>query len=139
MSQMRRRIEKYRKAPPSHQDYSIGCIVIGAPFFFAPEEWIPIPGDWSPKIVSGKSYDLLRSPGRELWDAVQVRPAAREARRPADRAAKHVAEMPVQRKYGDPIEVLPRLGQGLFRVLVTDAYERRCAMTGERTLPVFQR
>lgn len=97
MSQMRRRIEKYRKAPPSHQDYSIGCIVIGAPFFFAPEEWIPIPGDWSPKIVSGKSYDLLRSPGRELRDAVQVRPAAREARRPADRAAKHVVEMPVQR------------------------------------------
>ena len=31
-----------------------------------------------------------------------------------------------------------RLGQGAFRVLVTDAYERRCAITGERTLPVLE-
>ena len=31
-----------------------------------------------------------------------------------------------------------RLGQGAFRVLVTDAYQRRCAVTGERTLPVLQ-
>jgi putative restriction endonuclease len=31
-----------------------------------------------------------------------------------------------------------RLGQGAFRVLVTDAYGRRCAVTGERTLPVLE-
>ncbi len=31
-----------------------------------------------------------------------------------------------------------RLGQGAFRVLVTDAYERRCAVTGEKTLPVLE-
>jgi putative restriction endonuclease len=31
-----------------------------------------------------------------------------------------------------------RLGQGAFRVLVTDAYERRCSISGERTLPVLQ-
>lgn len=31
-----------------------------------------------------------------------------------------------------------RLGQGAFRVLVTDAYQRRCAITGERTLPVLE-
>jgi putative restriction endonuclease len=30
-----------------------------------------------------------------------------------------------------------RLGQGAFRVLVTDAYQRRCAVTGEKTLPVL--
>ena len=40
--------------------------------------------------------------------------------------------------YGKPQIVLPRLGQGLFRVLVTDAYSRRCAITGERTLPVLE-
>lgn len=34
--------------------------------------------------------------------------------------------------------MLPRLGQGSFRVVVTDLYERRCAVTGERTLPVLQ-
>ena len=31
-----------------------------------------------------------------------------------------------------------RLGQGAFRVLVTDAYQRRCAVTGEKTLPVLE-
>jgi putative restriction endonuclease len=31
-----------------------------------------------------------------------------------------------------------RLGQGAFRVLVTDAYHRRCAVTGEKTLPVLK-
>ena len=40
--------------------------------------------------------------------------------------------------FGKPQIVLPRLGQGLFRILVTDAYSRRCAMTGERTLPVLE-
>ena len=33
--------------------------------------------------------------------------------------------------------IRPRLGQGAFRVLVTEAYNRRCAFTGERTLPVL--
>jgi putative restriction endonuclease len=34
--------------------------------------------------------------------------------------------------------VKKRLGQGGFRIAVTDAYGRRCAVTGERTLPVLQ-
>lgn len=32
---------------------------------------------------------------------------------------------------------MPRLGQGSFRIVITDAYERRCALSGERTLPVL--
>jgi putative restriction endonuclease len=34
--------------------------------------------------------------------------------------------------------VKPRLGQGAFRVLVTDVYSRRCAVTQERTLPALE-
>jgi putative restriction endonuclease len=41
-------------------------------------------------------------------------------------------------RFGKPVLVTPRLGQGSFRVLVTDAYRYRCAMTNERTLPVLQ-
>jgi putative restriction endonuclease len=40
--------------------------------------------------------------------------------------------------FGRPQIILPRLGQGLFRILVTDAYTRRCAITGERTLPALE-
>jgi putative restriction endonuclease len=43
-----------------------------------------------------------------------------------------------QEIWGQPALVRPRLGQGSFRVLVTDTYERRCAVTGERALPVLE-
>ncbi|MEN6447987.1 MAG: HNH endonuclease, partial [Syntrophaceae bacterium] len=56
LSGMRRRIEKYRKAKPTFEDYSIGCILLEQPFFFPREQWIPIPVDWSPNIVRGKRY-----------------------------------------------------------------------------------
>jgi len=41
-------------------------------------------------------------------------------------------------KYGPPIFVLPRLGQGSFQAAIIDAYARRCAITGERVLPVLE-
>ena len=33
---------------------------------------------------------------------------------------------------------LPRLGQRSFRVAILDAYERRCTVTNERTLPALE-
>jgi putative restriction endonuclease len=41
------------------------------------------------------------------------------------------------RRYGEPTVIIPRLGQGTFRIMVTDAYQRRCAVTRERTLPAL--
>jgi putative restriction endonuclease len=41
-------------------------------------------------------------------------------------------------RYGNSILQKVRLGQGAFRVLVTDAYIRRCSITGEKTLPVLE-
>ncbi len=43
----------------------------------------------------------------------------------------------VAERYGSPTVVYPRLGQGSFRVVVTDIYSRWCAVTRERTLPVL--
>ena len=43
-----------------------------------------------------------------------------------------------QARYGEPQLIHPRLGQGAFRVLVTDIYNRRCAITHERTLPALE-
>jgi hypothetical protein len=39
--------------------------------------------------------------------------------------------------HGSPILIRPRLGQGAFRVSVTSVYQHRCAVTGERTLPIL--
>ncbi len=40
-------------------------------------------------------------------------------------------------RYGNPTLVHPRLGQGAFRLAVTDAYGRACAVTGEHSLPAL--
>jgi putative restriction endonuclease len=128
LPEMRRRVEKYRRAGTSNEDYSIGCILLQQPFFFDETEWIPAPADWKPNIVQGRTYDVAAGVGRELWEQVQQRLAAT--------TLSQVSEA-VGPRYGRPIEVLPRLGQGTFRVVVTDAYNRRCAITGERTLPVL--
>jgi putative restriction endonuclease len=41
-------------------------------------------------------------------------------------------------QYGKSVLSKVRLGQGAFRVLVTDAYNRRCTISGEKTLPVLE-
>jgi putative restriction endonuclease len=126
--EMRTRVEKYRRVPPSaHDDYTIGCILLEQPFFLPREQWIPIPQDWSPNIVQGKTYDLTVEPGRTIWTKLQTRQEST--------TSSVVRE--TEAAFGEPVLVQPRLGQGAFRILVTDGYERRCAFTGERTLPVL--
>src|SRR5262249_21997322 len=44
---------------------------------------------------------------------------------------------PQQRRYGEPALIVPRLGQGAFRVSVTDAYGRACAISGGKVLPAL--
>jgi putative restriction endonuclease len=41
-------------------------------------------------------------------------------------------------RYGKEQLIKPRIGQGAFKVLITDVYQRRCAITGEKTLPVLE-
>jgi len=130
LSQMRARIENYRKAKPSGDDYRIGCILLSQPFFLGESSWVPIPRDWSGNIVQGKRYDLDSDPGREMWRRVQAGMVVQEPTIPI------AAE--VGPRYGEPILVEPRLGQGIFRVKITDVYERRCAVSGEKALPTLE-
>ena len=131
--EMRRHIEKYRRRETSlTEDYQIGCILLEQPFFFPQDAWIPVPDDWSPNIVRGKGYDLTTGLGKKLWEEVQLRVQAR-------------TDLPHERKiadesirYGTPTIVTPRLGQGSFRIIVTDTYRRRCAVTQEKTLPALE-
>ncbi|MCE7937159.1 MAG: HNH endonuclease [Chloroflexi bacterium CFX6] len=135
LAQMRARIEQYRRAPAQpHEDYTIGCILLEQPFFLPEELWIPAPPDWHPNIVQGKTYDLNAEPGRSLWLQVEERIRVQSSGQgwPAQ------WREPGHPRYGEPTLVRPRLGQGSFRILVTDAYDRRCAVTGERVLPVLQ-
>jgi putative restriction endonuclease len=130
LGEMRRRIAKYRRVPESPEDFKIGCILLEQPFFLPRDLWIPVPRDWSPHIVQGKTYDDSTQEGKHLFDQVlQQIPLASAA------GQDLLADAPP--RYGKPVLSLPRLGQGSFRVIVTDAYERRCSVTGERTLPAL--
>jgi len=125
---MRQLIEKRRGSAPV--DYNIGCIILSGPFFFSKDAWVPVPHDFSPTIVRGKTYDLTKGPGRNLWEQVikRVVPSSQLQRGvPGDEG-----------RYGEPTLVRPRLGQGSFRVIVTDAYQRECAITQEKVLPALE-
>jgi HNH endonuclease len=127
--EMARRIEKYRRVPASiAEEYTIGCIMLARPFFFQESDWIPVPEDFARNIVRGKGYGDDSAVGNRLWEEVQLRIHGHVVRERSPRA-----EM-----WGEPALVRPRLGQGTFRSLVTDIYSRRCAVTGERALPVLE-
>ncbi len=136
LEEMRSRIAKYRRRPVDrHLDYTIGCIVLTQPFFLPKDRWVPVPADWKPNIVQGKGYDLMQGEGRELLRRLQVALQTEETTHPLPTPISNSIEAA---RYGAAQLVAPRLGQGAFRLLVTDAYGRRCAVTGERVLPVLQ-
>lgn len=126
------RIQRYRNrtgvAAPE-PDPVIGCSILARPFFLEEKDWIPVPQDWSRHIVQGKGYDTGTEPGVSVWKAVETILSVRGV-------LNEVREQ--QPGYGPEYLIKGRLGQGAFRVLVTDAYQRRCAITGERTLPVLE-
>jgi len=127
--EMRKRIGRYRKADANDKsDFAIGCRILTQPFFFAERDWMPVPPDWSPNIVSFKTYDTGTAGGLALWDSVIDRLNWQPIAGLAEAGPR----------FGEPHLILPRLGQGAFRVLVTDIYHRRCAITQERTLPALE-
>lgn len=126
-SELRELIRAHRRG--SEQDPIIGCVILNEPFFFPRDNWIEAPEDWSPNIVTGKSYDTEESVGRRVWNRVRQQLPSAVRIRPLP------AHHPI---FGREYLTRSRLGQGTFRILVTSAYRRRCAITGEKTLPVLQ-
>jgi putative restriction endonuclease len=110
---------------------TIGCTVLTDPFYLSDSESWQAPNDWKGSTQVGKSYDITVGEGARLFEQ-----------------AKHVmllkhdvnenALREVTPRYGAEQIIKPRLGQGGFRVVVMDGYERRCSITGERTLPVLE-
>lgn len=138
----RERIRHYRRDAAKSPDPQVGCVILRDPFFFEESAWIPIPPDWSANIVQGKSYSTDEPLGAALWAQVQSRLADAGTQQAALSTQEALFPAPTPdgetARHGAPHEARPRLGQGAFRVLVTDAYGRRCAVTGERTLPVLE-
>jgi putative restriction endonuclease len=132
---MRHRIERLRRdhggQAAASGDYQIGCLMLTQPVFLQRDAWVRPPSDWPDNVVQGKSYDLSTGDGARVWQECLA-----SVRRPG-LVAEHTPRFPTER-YGEPVLVKPRLGQGIFRVAVTDAYGRACAVTFEHSLPALE-
>ena len=126
--ELQKRINKYRNRNRINGDNApIGCIILTEPFFFDEHDWIPVPKDWNLNIVQGKTYETSTELGNCLYCQVLERFQLYNNANLNDQKARYAESL-----------TMHRLGQGAFRVVVTEAYQRRCAITGEKTLPVLE-
>ena len=117
-----------------HAD-QIGCILLSQPMFFEESELIAGPSDWPPANLRNKKYSLTEGEGKRIWEECIERATARKVQILGEQPMSVAEEVA---RYGAPQLVQPRLGQGLFRVSVLDAYERACAVTREHSLPALE-
>lgn len=129
---LRARLRRIREGARIEADPlgQIGCCLIAEATFFPREQWIVPPSDWSPRTQTGATYSLDAGEGQRIWHEALGLASMPALRRPTD--------APAAPRYGPPTLHRPRLGQGIFRVQVLDAYGRACAVTKEHSLPVLE-
>lgn len=130
--EMRERISRYVEGEV-RADHVLGCRIVTQPVFLSELAWIPLPPSWTRHVQVGKAYGTDTEEGRNLWDRVMeagMRDAAASVFEPAAESERA--------RFGDPVLIKPRLGQGAFRIAVTDAYRRQCAISGGRVLPALE-
>ncbi len=129
LTEMRSRVGRYRETNSSpNEDYIIGCRIVVQPIFFPEHQWIPQPPSWSRSIVVGKTYSSGEPEGLALWERLMEQSTNR---------LEPIGFDEPQVRYGEPTLIKPRLGQGAFRIAVTDAYHRTCAVSGGKVLPAL--
>jgi HNH endonuclease len=133
LDELRLRLARIQKGASIEADPAgrIGCSLIAEATLFARDAWIPQPTDWKPRTQSGETYDLSIGEGRRVWEECQTRVE------PTSPSGLSLASASSTR-FGAPYLHRPRLGQGIFRVQVLDAYQRACAVTEEHSLPVVE-
>ena len=141
LKEMRQRIGKYRRLEVSPaEDPEIGCIMLRDVRFFAPEKAPPAPDTWSANIVQGRTYEFDTPEGSYL-ESVLVALSSRPSHSlsASTRADLSWAEVAVPGPVFEGTRQVPvRVGQRAFKALVQEAYGRKCAVTGDRIVPVLE-
>lgn len=134
--EMQERLETIRiqnKIRGGRELKQIGCIILADAVFFPRDMWIRQPADWGRQNLRYKGYDLTQGEGLRILRECEERRVSLAPRVPLTT----VFEQALPRR-GKPTLVVPRLGQGTFRVAVTEAYNRACAVTQEHSLPALE-
>lgn len=135
--EMKERIRAIRERiryEPDRSSAFIGCVLVVQPVLFPPSAWVAQPADWPARTQSDKKYDLATGEGERVWQECLERAREFAGDRQAERPGVFVERRP---RYGEPQLITPRLGQGTFRIAVTEAYEGACAVTREHSLPAL--
>lgn len=122
--------------PDGPDDFEIGCRILNRPFFFDESCWFE-PPNWSPQIVTFKIYNTDDADGRELWEKIN-NCLSRQSVPDIGKVNPDVVKVKERVRPGASHPIQARLGRGTFHMLITDIYERRCAVTRERTLPALE-
>jgi len=132
-------IRKYRAASgkPAEPNPLISCLVLTEPIFFRKPDWIPAPESWGNSIVTGKVYNTQEAVGSQLWAAVSATQFRYRQNAFTRELATDSLALESPGIYREALTKV-RVGQGAFRALVTQAYEKKCAISGEKTLPVLE-
>ncbi|WP_431897562.1 hypothetical protein [Nonomuraea sp. bgisy101] len=124
---MREQLSKYRSRPIAPvEDPIIGCVIIRDVWFFPDDCLAPAPPDFASNIVQGTSYDLATHAAAPYFHDLLNRMGLGAD---LDLSELRHRDGPV---FGDPRLAPRRLGQQAFRAVVLHAYERRCAITGDK-------
>ena len=133
------KVKGYRNNGNSLESNSnIGCIILSNPIFFEEADWIDVPVNWSQNIVQGKTYNNEDPIGRIIWKKIEEKIIKYKFFENDESKSQLIMEAQESDRYGRDVLTHVRLGQSAFRVLITDAYTRRCSISGERTLPVLE-
>lgn len=135
-----RLIARHRREPADRRSalsWEIGCTILTDVHYYPKSDWLDYP--FPSGLIQGKSLEVGSDEGSFIWNHMltcleRERLVTGELSPIPDRFSL-VAES--RAEYVTTIEK-ERRGQGTFRVMVLDAYHRRCCVTGERTLPVLQ-
>ena len=125
------RLARLARRPVGQSD-TVGCVAVADCVFFDPDGWLEVPASFNPQNLSGSLIDLEQPDGRSLWSACLEQAVNSQA------APTWLAEATDRQRRGQPQLVIPRLGQGSFRLAVMEAYGGGCAVTGERSLPALE-
>ena len=136
LAQLSDTISRYRNRNGMvSENPSIGCIALTDVVFFDESDWFDPPGRWN-AIVSGRSFSVQSDEGRALYENAMIRMMGKEVAEVTSGVISDSREITKPRYAASMTK--HRLGQGSFRMLVADAYQRRCAISGEKTMPVLQ-
>lgn len=127
---------------PLDPDPTIGCVILRNIFFAGRGAEMPEPPNWARNNVTYTGYDMLEPSRRRDTEYVSHAFATLQRDARVDFAWEpDLRGIPLDwqgPRYGDPLLVRPRMGQGHFKRAVAAAYRHRCAVTTSATFPSLE-